>query len=138
MNLKGPSGPFFVRSCTEYREDTEYENRMETGCFFRARLPKAVTELVMYTLKTGRAALFGGLLLIDLRNILFLRSIILFWRTKIWFTIGRHYWMPLPLAAFLSSCSLWLAGNIGTATKIWVYTGQMHGEMVSFAKMGSW
>lgn len=76
--------------------------------------------------------------MIDLRNILFLGSIILFWRTKIWFTIGRHYWMPLPLAAFLSSFFLWLAENIGTATKIWVYTGQMHGEMVSFAKMGSW
>jgi uncharacterized membrane protein YoaT (DUF817 family) len=46
--------------------------------------------------------------------------------------------MPLPLAALLSSFFLWLAENIGTATKIWVYTGQMHGQMVSFAKMGSW
>ena len=74
----------------------------------------------------------------DIRNALFLGSILLFWRTKIWFTIGKQYWMPMPVAAFLSSFFLWVAENVGTATKVWVYTGQMHGEMVSFAKMGSW
>lgn len=81
---------------------------------------------------------FAHHFIFDLRNGLFIGSIILFWRTKIWFTIGREYWMPMPLAAFLSSFFLWVAENVGTATKVWVYTGQVHGEMVSFAKMGSW
>ena len=46
--------------------------------------------------------------------------------------------MPLPLAAFLSSFFLWLAENIGTRTKTWLYAGQDSTHWVSFAKMGSW
>lgn len=75
----------------------------------------------------------------DMRNLLFVVTVVLFWRTRIWFHIGtRDYWMPLPLAAFLSSFFLWLAENVGTATRIWLYTGQTPGEWVSLAKMGSW
>ncbi|WP_239113235.1 DUF817 domain-containing protein [Shimia biformata] len=75
----------------------------------------------------------------DIRNILFVATVVLFWRTRIWFHVGvRDYWMPLPLAAFLSSVFLWLAENVGTATRIWLYTGQTPGEWVSLAKMGSW
>lgn len=76
--------------------------------------------------------------ILDIRNLLFLASIALFIRTRIWFKIGGWYWMPLPVAALLSSFFLWLAENIGTATRIWLYTGQHAGEMVHFSKMGSW
>lgn len=75
----------------------------------------------------------------DIRVLLFAASVLLFWRTRIWFRIGANwYWMPLPLAAFFSSFFLWLAENVGTLSKTWVYAGQGHNELVSLAKMGSW
>lgn len=75
----------------------------------------------------------------DIRLALFAATLILFLRTRIWFRIGENwYWMPLPLAAFLSSFFLWLAENIGTMTGTWLYAGQNPFEQVSFAKMGSW
>lgn len=75
----------------------------------------------------------------DIRVLLFAASVLLFWRTRIWFRIGANwYWMPLPLAAFFSSFFLWVAENVGTLSKTWVYAGQGHNELVSLAKMGSW
>lgn len=46
--------------------------------------------------------------------------------------------MPLPLAVFLSALALWVAENVGTATGSWLYSGQLPGGMVSFAKLGAW
>lgn len=75
----------------------------------------------------------------DIRLALFAATLLIFLRTRIWFTIGAWtLWMPLPLAAFLSSFFLWLAENIGTRTKTWLYAGQDSTHWVSFAKMGSW
>lgn len=75
----------------------------------------------------------------DIRIALFAATVLLFARTRIWFHIGmRRYWMPLPVAAFLTSFFLWLAENVGTATRTWLYSGQNVGEMVRLAKMGSW
>lgn len=75
----------------------------------------------------------------DIRVGLFAATVVLFIRTRIYFRIGANwYWMPLPLAAFLSSIFLWLAENIGTATKVWLYHGQSVNDWVSLAKMGSW
>ncbi|MCG7493351.1 DUF817 domain-containing protein [Thalassobius sp. Cn5-15] len=75
----------------------------------------------------------------DSRIALFAATLALFLRTRIWFRIGANwYWMPLPLAAFLSSFFLWLAENIGTLTGTWLYAGQNPLDRVSFAKMGSW
>lgn len=75
----------------------------------------------------------------DIRLVLFAATVLLFARTRIWYHIGGNwYWMPLPLAAFLSSVFLWLAENVGTATRIWLYHGQGAGDWVSLAKMGSW
>ncbi len=77
----------------------------------------------------------------DIRIALFAGSLILFLRTRIWFTIGRVYWMPLPLAAFLTSLFLWIAENIGTNTGTWVYAGDAGAaefSWVSFSKLGSW
>ena len=74
----------------------------------------------------------------DIRLVLFAASVLLFARTRIWFRIGGWYWMPLPLAAFLSSFALWVAENIGTLTGTWLYAGQSVLDRVSFAKMGSW
>lgn len=75
----------------------------------------------------------------DIRLGLFAATVLIFARTRIWFWVAeRPYWMPLPLAAFLSSLALWIAENVGTATGTWMYSGQLPGQAVSFAKMGSW
>ncbi|MEL7116552.1 MAG: DUF817 family protein, partial [Pseudomonadota bacterium] len=75
----------------------------------------------------------------DMRVALFLATALIFGRTRIWFTIGENrYWMPFLLAGALTSFFLWIAENIGTRTETWLYSGQIAGDMVSFAKMGSW
>jgi uncharacterized membrane protein YoaT (DUF817 family) len=75
----------------------------------------------------------------DIRLALFAATILLFARTRIWFRVSvREWWMPLPVAAFLCSFALWAAENIGTATGTWLYSGQIPGQWVSFAKLGSW
>ena len=75
----------------------------------------------------------------DIRNLLFIITIVVFWRTRIWFFIGHiPRWMPLPVAAFLSAFFLWLAENIGTMTGTWIYFGQTRWDLVNFGKLGSW
>lgn len=75
----------------------------------------------------------------DIRVVLFAATLVLFLRTRVWFTIGQTpRWMPLPLAAVLTSFFLWVAENVGTNTGTWLYAGQSDFDMVSFAKMGSW
>ncbi|MFC4667646.1 DUF817 domain-containing protein [Seohaeicola nanhaiensis] len=75
----------------------------------------------------------------DIRLGLFAATVLLFGRTRIWFTIGaRTYWMPMVLAAFLSSLFLWIAENVGTGTGTWVYAGNAGQHWASLAKMGSW
>ena len=75
----------------------------------------------------------------DIRYALFAATVALYWRTRIWFRIhDRHWWMPLPVAALLAAVALWVAENVGTATGTWIYSGQIPGEMVSLAKLGSW
>ncbi len=75
----------------------------------------------------------------DIRLGLFAATVLLYGRTRVWFRVHDHdWWMPLPLAAFLSSLALWVAENIGTLTGTWLYSGQTPGRMVSLAKLGSW
>jgi uncharacterized membrane protein YoaT (DUF817 family) len=75
----------------------------------------------------------------DIRIGLFLATVVLYARTRVWFRIhDRHWWMPMPLAAFLAALALWVAENVGTATGTWVYSGQRPGQIVSLAKLGSW
>ncbi len=74
----------------------------------------------------------------DIRIVLFAATLVLFARTRIWFTIGGRYWMPLPVAALLTSFFLWIAENIGTNTGTWVYAGTDGWGWVSFSKLGSW
>lgn len=75
----------------------------------------------------------------DTRYVLFAATVLLFARTRIWFTIGKTpRWMPLPVAALLTSFALWVAENIGTATNTWIYAGHSRFDMVSLSKMGSW
>ena len=75
----------------------------------------------------------------DIRNLLFISTLLIFWRTRIWFHIGQTpRWMPLPLAAFLSAFFMWIAENVGTMTGTWIYSGQGAFELVRWGKLGSW
>jgi uncharacterized membrane protein YoaT (DUF817 family) len=76
----------------------------------------------------------------DLRYALFAASILLFARTKIFFLNWRvKRWMPLLLGLFLVAVFIWVAENVGTFTKTWIYPTQREGwSMVGFAKLGSW
>lgn len=75
----------------------------------------------------------------DIRVGLFLATVMLYGRTRIWFRIHDHdWWMPLPLAALLAGLALWVAENVGTMTGTWLYSGQTPDRAVSLAKLGSW
>lgn len=75
----------------------------------------------------------------DARYVLMAASVLLFARTRVWFTLNRtRRWMPLPVAAFLTSVFLWIAENIGTNTNTWLYKGQSTMDLVHLSKMGSW
>lgn len=76
----------------------------------------------------------------DLRYILFAISIALFWRCSVHYRVFRfRHKMPLLLGLLLVALFIWLAENIGTWSKAWLYPGQEHGwTWVSPAKLGSW
>ena len=62
------------------------------------------------------ANFFAHHFLPDIRLALFVATVVLYARTKIWFRIhDRHWWMPMPLAARLSALTLRIAENVGTA-----------------------
>ncbi len=85
----------------------------------------------------------------DIRNILFVASVILFWKTRLFFQINgqnssqvlnsKQYQLPfLPLLLFLAFL-VWLAENIATFANIWRYPSQANlWHMVGWGKLGSW
>lgn len=71
-------------------------------------------------MKPGWACLFGG-------------TVVHF---KVW---QVHRRMPLPLGFVLVAGFIWLAENVGTATRVWIDPSQAAGwSPVSAAKLGSW
>lgn len=78
--------------------------------------------------------------LTDIRPALFAATALLFWRTRVCFTVWRkERWMPLPVGWLLVALFIWVAENIGTFSRAWTYPSQAHGwEMVSIGKLGAW
>ena len=75
----------------------------------------------------------------DARYVLISATIILFFRTRIWFRIGEtYYWMPFSIAAALASFFLWIAEHVGTRTHTWLYASEQGWSIVNFSKIGSW
>ena len=75
----------------------------------------------------------------DARWLLIVATIALFWWVRVGFSpFGHRLWMPLVLAAFLSSLFLYLAENIGTLTGTWLYNGQHGRGFTSPVKITSW
>ncbi|GAB4261585.1 MAG: hypothetical protein Kow0013_06220 [Pararhodobacter sp.] len=111
----------------------------------RGRLNRQAAAFVMFVPKQRQAALFG---------ILFLAALIL--SRLIWqddWVVQRDdalfvfagvtqtlfpYWMPLPVAEFLSACFPWIVETVGTLTQTCVYAGQGAFDRVGFGTLGSW
>jgi len=75
----------------------------------------------------------------DIRWGLFAATLILFWRTRIWFyPATAPHAVRLPVGAVLSAGLLWIAENIGTFTRTWTYETQGDIGLVDFGKFGSW
>lgn len=75
----------------------------------------------------------------DARYLLMIGTVVIYWRTRIWFTVSdRAYPMPLVVAAALSTIFLWIAENIGTLTGTWIYAGHKTFHWTGLAKAGSW
>ena len=76
----------------------------------------------------------------DFRIALFLAMGALFWRTQARFTVlHRERSMPLLLGWLLVSLFIWLAENLSTFARAWVYPAQENGwTIVSPAKLGAW
>lgn len=77
---------------------------------------------------------------VDIRAILFVVAALLLGRATIFFTVWhRPRRMPLLIGLMLVSIFVWLAENIGTYTKTWLYPAQMNGwSLVTWHKFGSW
>lgn len=76
----------------------------------------------------------------DFRWLLFAATAALFWRSRFYFTPDRtRRWMPVLLGFFLVALFIWVAENVGTYSRAWLYPGQEDGwSPVSLAKLGSW
>ena len=98
------------------------------------RLSTAVLAIMIYI------NFFTHHYLPDIRFILFIVVFILFGRTIVYFrpykTVHR---MPLVMAFCLITLFIWIAENVGTFTKTWLYSTQLDGwHMVGVQKLGSW
>lgn len=76
----------------------------------------------------------------DMRYLVFAYIAAVFWRTKVHFSVYRkRRAMPFLLTVLLTALFVWIAENIGTFTKIWLYPSQLDDwHLVSFDKIGSW
>lgn len=78
--------------------------------------------------------------IVDFRWLLFLCTVALFWRCKVHARIYKtQLVLPMLFGFFLVSIFIWLAENIATMSRIWLYPQQAGAwVMVSPAKLGSW
>ncbi len=76
----------------------------------------------------------------DIRIALFAATALLFWKSWFWFTPDRtERGMPVLLGFGLVALFIWIAENLGTYSRAWLYPSQAHGwSPVSLGKVGSW
>lgn len=76
----------------------------------------------------------------DIRYLLFAYVFVIFFKTKIYFQVyQKKRNMPFVVATFLAALFVWIAENVGTFTRIWLYPSQLeHWHLVSLGKLGSW
>ncbi|MHA6689911.1 DUF817 domain-containing protein [Devosia sp. A449] len=78
--------------------------------------------------------------MIDLRWLLFAGVVALYLRSFMHYRVFRfRHAMPMLLAFLLVALFIWIAENIGTWSRAWIYPDQATGwAMVSWSKLGSW
>jgi len=98
-----------------------------------------------YTLAIGLSILiylnfFTHHFLPDFRYVLMLLVFILFFRTRVYFTVLKEQrWMHMNVAFVLIAFFIWIAENISTYYGAWKYPDQIHTwTLVGFGKIGSW
>lgn len=76
----------------------------------------------------------------DIRNVLFVASVVLFWKTRVLFSISQKQYQLLFLPLLLALAFIvWLSENIATFANIWRYPSQANlWHMVGWGKLGSW
>ncbi|QQR36068.1 DUF817 domain-containing protein [Devosia oryziradicis] len=76
----------------------------------------------------------------DFRWVLFAVVIILYARSSMHYRVFRfRHRMPMLLAFLLVALFIWIAENIGTWSRAWIYPDQLDGwSLVSWSKLGSW
>ncbi|HEX2792338.1 MAG TPA: DUF817 domain-containing protein [Candidatus Paceibacterota bacterium] len=76
----------------------------------------------------------------DFRYALMLAVFLLFFRTRVYFTvITKRRWMHLNTGFALIAFFIWIAENISTYFGAWKYPDQIHAwTLVGFGKIGSW
>lgn len=76
----------------------------------------------------------------DIRWVLIVASLIMFGRCELSFRTGAKYRkMPLAVGLMLVALAIWVAENVGTFARGWVYPTQSDGwHLVSFQKFWAW
>ncbi|MNO60899.1 hypothetical protein D3C76_515300 [compost metagenome] len=76
----------------------------------------------------------------DYRWVLTALLVVIFFRTKVYFTLHtKTYWMPLTLSFLLIGFFIWVAENISTFLGAWSYPDQEHvWRIVHIGKISSW
>lgn len=103
---------------------THYPNRWHT----------ALLALLIYS------NFFTHHFIYDIRYLLFAGVIVLYFRTRVYFRLDvREYSMPLIIGFVLVALVIWLAENVGTFARVWLYPSQIGvWHPVGFEKFGSW
>lgn len=83
---------------------------------------------------------FTNHFLSDFRYPLILAVFLLFFRTRVYFTVvTERRWMPLNLGFLLTAFFIWIAENISTYWGAWQYPDQVHAwSVVGTGKITSW
>lgn len=118
-------GSFFARSLRLYKVSIENLPR------FANMLCLAVLSYLNFMTK---------FFIPDYRLVLFAWSIIIFWKTKLYFQLSdSRFKVPMLPILLLLAFLIWIAENISTFYKIWLYPSQVDAwHMVGWGKLGSW
>lgn len=76
----------------------------------------------------------------DIRYVLFAVSVVMFWKTRLSFQLDqKRFNLPMLPVLILLAFLIWIAENISTFYKIWLYPSQVDAwHMVGWGKLGSW
>lgn len=78
--------------------------------------------------------------MLDMRWLLIALTTVLFFKSNFYYKVNKRvHKMPVVLGFFLVSLFIWIAENIATYSRIWIYPNQTHQwQMVSISKLTAW